>query len=174
MRRIILLLFLGVLFLTFQTTVVASLPIQRVRPDIILILTLYLSLTSSPFLSGILAFFMGYLVDLFSGNSLGLYAFTRPLIFYAAKLYHDRFYLEGFPAQSFFVFIFSLTEGLLILILLRAFVPVPIGNLIPSLVTSVLPQSVVSGVLAPFLFFLFDKGSFPLLGPRGTRVEERE
>lgn len=140
----------------------------------ILILTLYLSLSYPPIFGGILALFMGYLVDLFSGNSFGLYTFSRPLIFYAAKLFKDRFYLEGFRAQFFFVFIFSLVEGLLILILLSILNPGPIGNLFPSLFTSLLPRSFLSGLVAPILFFLFHKGSFLLFSYQGTGMEKKE
>jgi len=174
MRRIILPFFFGIIVLTFQTTLLASLPIQRIRPDMILILTLYLSFSCPPIFGGILALFMGYLVDLFSGNSFGLYTFSRPLIFYAAKLFKDRFYLEGIRAQILFVFIFSLGEGLLILILLRILNPGPIPNLFPLLFTFLLPQSLVSGFVAPILFLLFDKGSLLVLGHARIGTEERE
>ena len=68
MRRIVFPLLLGIVFLTLQTTLLTSLPIQRIRPDIILILILYLGLFYPPISGGILALFMGFLMDLFSGN----------------------------------------------------------------------------------------------------------
>jgi cell shape-determining protein MreD len=65
MRRILLPFLLGIIVLTFQTTLLASLPIQRIRPDMILIFTLYLSFFCPPVLGGILTLFMGFLLDLF-------------------------------------------------------------------------------------------------------------
>ncbi|MDP2972259.1 MAG: rod shape-determining protein MreD, partial [Deltaproteobacteria bacterium] len=75
MKRIFFPLILGILFLIVQTTWFTFLPIRRIRPDIVLILTLYLGLSSPPISGGILVFFLGYLMDLFSGNGFGLYAF---------------------------------------------------------------------------------------------------
>ena len=81
MKRVVPPLLIGILFIILQTTLLSSFPIQRFRPDILLIFTLYLAFLFPPILGGILAFFMGYLMDLFSGNALGFYTFSRPLIF---------------------------------------------------------------------------------------------
>ena len=120
MKRIIFPLLVGILFLILQTTLLPSFPIQRIRPDILLILTLYLAFLFPPIFGGILAFFMGYLMDLFSGNAFGFYTFSRPLVFFAAQFFKERFYLEGFYSQFLFVFVFAMLEGILILILLNA------------------------------------------------------
>src|SRR4030042_2129824 len=140
MRRIVFPLFLGVIFLTLQTTLLTSLSIQRIRPDLVLILILYLGLFYPPISGGILALFLGFLMDLFSGNSFGLYTLSRPLIFYVAQFFKERFYLEGSSSQFLFVFIFGLVEGLLILILLSTLNPGPVINLYPLLFTFLLPQ----------------------------------
>jgi len=173
MRRIAIPVLLGILFITLQATLLASPPIQRIRPDIVLILILYLGLTYPPISGGISAFVMGYLMDLFSGNTFGLYAFSRPLLFYIAQLFKGRFYLEGVPAQFIFVFIFALVEGLLILFLLTVLNPNPFGNLYPLLFTSLIPQSVFTGLITPILFFLLNKGSRLIFRQAGIGTEER-
>lgn len=173
MRRIVFPLFLGVLFLTLQTTLLRSLPVQSIRPDIVLILTLYLGLSYPLISGGILAFFMGYLMDLFSGNVLGLYTFSRPLIFYIAQLFKGRFYLEGSLSQFLFVFLSALVEGLLILILLNGLNPNPLGNLYPMLFTVLLPQSFFTGLITPILFFLLNKGSLLLSDQKRMGLRER-
>lgn len=157
MKRNAILLLLGILFLTFQTTLLSYLPIQRIRPDIVLVLILYWGFTLPPVSGGIHALFLGYLMDLFSGNSLGLYAFTRPLLFYLAQLFRGRLYLESFRSQSLFVFIFALFEGVLILAFLAALNPAPLGNLYSVFFTSFLLQSFVTGLITPVLFFLLQK-----------------
>ena len=157
MRRFVPLLLAGILLLILQTTWLSFFPIQRIRPDLLLIYTLFLAFLFPPFLGGILAFFMGYLMDLFSGNNLGFYALSRTLVFFATQFLKERFYLEGFSFQFLFAFIFSILEGGLLLVLVNGLKPVSFGNLYFSLFTVLLPQSFCTGLAAPFLFFLFKK-----------------
>lgn len=173
MKRIGFSFFLGILFLTLQTTLLSSLPIQRIRPDIVLILILFWGLTYPPVQGGILSFFLGYLMDLFSGNSLGLYTFSRPLLFCLAELFKGRLYLEGVLSQFLFVFFFALFEGLLILTLLSALNPVPLGNLYPLVFTFFFPQSFLTALITPVLFLLLKKLYFSFFPPYGIGVKER-
>jgi rod shape-determining protein MreD len=159
MKRFVPLLLAGILLLILQTTWLSFFPIQRIRPDLLLIFTLYLAFLFPPFLGGILAFFMGYLMDLFSGNTLGFYTFSRTLVFFATQFLKERFYLEGFSFQFLFAFIFSILEGGLLLILINGLEPVSFGNLYSSLFTFLLPQSFCTGLVSPLLFFLFKKGT---------------
>jgi len=172
MKRNAILLLLGIVFLTFQTTLLSYLPIQRIRPDIVLVLILYWGLSFPPVSGGIHSLFLGYLMDLFSGNSFGLYTFTRPLLFCLAQLFRGRLYLESFPFQFLFVFVFALFEGLLILILLAALNPAPLGNLYPLFFTFFLPQSFLTGMITPVLFFLLQKGF--LAHPQTQGIGSRE
>ena len=173
MKRVIPPLLGGIFFLILQTTVLSSFPIQRVRPDILLIFTLYLAFLFPPIFGGILAFFIGYLMDLYSGNTLGFYAFSRPLVFFAAQFFKERFYLEEFSFQFLFAFIFGMLEGILILILMNALQPVSPGNLYPLLFTFLLPQSFFTGLATPPLFFLFQKGSSLLFHQPEKGIKER-
>jgi len=173
MRRVVFTLLLGIVFLTLQVTFLKSFPIRRIRPDLILILVLYLGLFYPPISGGLLALFMGFLMDLFSGNSFGLYALTSPFIFYGARFFKGRFYLESFTSQFLFVFAFGLVEGLLILILLSALNPGPIEKLYPLLFTFLLPQSLFTGLITPILFFLIRKGFFSLSNHPEIGVMER-
>jgi rod shape-determining protein MreD len=159
MKRFVLLLLAGILFLILQTTLLPSFPIQRIRPDILLIFTLYLAFLFPPIFGGTLAFIMGYLMDLFSGNTLGFFTFSRTLLFFAAQFFKERFYLEGFSFQFLFTFIFSILEGFLILSLMNALQPISLGIVYSPLLTFLLPQSFFTGFAAPLLFFLFQKGA---------------
>ena len=173
MKRNAILLLSGILLLTLQTTLLSYLPVQRIRPDIVLILILHWGLSFPPVSGGIHSLFLGYLMDLFSGNSFGLYTFTRPLLFYLAQLFKGRLYLESLPSQSLFVFVFALFEGLLILALLYALNPAPLGNLYPLFFTFFLPQSFLTGVITPVLFFLLQKIFLPLSQRYGMGLRER-
>mgnify|MGYP001619344398 CR=1 FL=1 len=170
MKRIFSPLILGVIFLIVQTTWFTFPPIRWIRPDIVLILTLYLGLSSPPISGGILVFFLGYLMDLFSGNGFGLYAFSRPFLFYCAQLFKDRIYLESFSSRSLFVFLFALAEGLILLILLKALNPEHLPNLYPLFFTVFLPQSLSTALLSSVLFSLLKKGSSLLYAQPGTGI----
>jgi rod shape-determining protein MreD len=173
MRRAIFLILLGVLFLTVQTTLLAFLPIQRIRPDLVLILTLYWGLFHPPISGGILTVFIGFLTDLFSGNSFGLYTLSRPVIFYVAQFFKERFYLESFTSQFLFVFTFGLGEGILLFILLNVLNPDPMGDFYLLLFTFLLPQSFFTGLITPIVFFLIHKASFPFFGQHEAELIER-
>lgn len=173
MRQFLFHLFLGIILLTLQSTLLTSLHIQRIRPDLVLILILYLGLFYSPVSGGILTLFMGFLMDLFSGNSFGLYTLSRPFIFYIAQFFRGRFYLESYRSQFLFVFILGLVEGLLIFFLLSVLNSAPIGHLYPLLFSFLLPQSFLTGLITPILFPLIHKGFFSLLGHHGMEVGER-
>jgi rod shape-determining protein MreD len=173
MRRIVLPLMVGIVFLILQTTLLSSFPIQRIRPDILLIFTLYLAFLFPPITGGILAFLMGYLMDLLSGNALGFYTISRPLIFFAAQFSKGKFYVEGFSSQFLFAFVSAILEGTLILILMNALQPFSLGNLYPLLFTSLLPQSFFTGLSTPLLFFLFQRGSSLLFPQPEKGVKEK-
>ena len=159
MKRFVPLLLAGILLLILQTTWLSFFPIQRIRPDILLIFTLYLAFLFPPILGGTLAFFMGYLMDVFSGNTLGFYTLSRTLVFFATQFFKERFYLEGFSFQFLFAFIFSILEGGFLLILINGLEPVSLGNLYSSLFTFLLPQSFFTGLVSPLLFLLFQKAA---------------
>ncbi len=173
MKRVLLFFLLGVLVLTFQTTLLRFFPIQRIRPDLMLIFTLYLGFSFPPIPGGILAFLLGYLVDLLSGNTLGLYTFSRPLLFYGAYLFKSKFYLEGFSSQFIFVFLLTFLEGILILMFLTLLSPESLIGLYPSYFVSLFPQFTFTALITPFLFILARRG-FVILGKRnGAGVHEK-
>ena len=161
----------GLLLLTFQATLLASLPIHRIRPDVVLILILFLGFSYPTVLGGLIAFSLGFLLDLFSGNSFGLYTFTQPLIFFVAQLFRRHFYWKGFSFQFLFVFIFALLEGGLILLLVSGLNPSPFHNLYTSVIADLLPQSIVTGLITPILFPLFEKGSVLLVTKQRMEIK---
>ncbi len=160
MKRILLHLCIGILFVSLQTTLLSSSILQRIRPDIVLILILTYAFSLPPILGGILSLFLGYLMDLFSGNTFGLFTFSRPMVFYIAKIIKDRFFLENFQSRFLFAFFIALIEGLFILILLKVLNPGPQSHLYPLFYRSLLPQSFFTGLLALILIPLFSKKLF--------------
>ncbi len=160
MKRILLPLSVGILFVTLQTTLFSLPFLQRIRPDLVLVLILTFAFSFSPILGGILSLFLGYLMDLFSGNTFGLFTFSRPMVFYMAQIIKDHFFLENFRSKFLFTFSMGLIEGLLILIFLKALNPGPHTHLYPLFYKFLLPQSFFTGLLALGLIPLFNKRLF--------------
>jgi rod shape-determining protein MreD len=159
MKRVLFILLTGLLLMSLQATLLSDPPIQRVRPDLTLILVFYLGFSFPLFSGGVLAFFMGFLMDLFSGNVLGLYTLTRPLAFLIAQLFRNRFYWQGISFQFLFVTLTALLEGLLLLLFLIVFSPSSLKDLYPSVFTHLLPQAVCTGLVTPLLFSFLKKGT---------------
>ncbi len=155
MKKIFLALFLGILLFALQSTLFTLSPFNRFRPDLILTFILLLGLSFPPLSGGLIAFFLGYGMDLFSGNMFGLYTLTRPLLFFLAQSFKNHLYLERSFFQFLFVFLFSWIEGLLILLLLRILNPESWEVLLSLLGSFFLPQSLSTALLAPLVFLLF-------------------
>ena len=165
--------FAGILLLVVQTTFLPLFPIHRIRPDLLFIFTLSMAFLFPPISGGILAFSMGYLTDLFSGNTLGFYALSRSLLFFALHFSKDRVYLEGFFSQFLFAFLFAIFEGVFILILMNTLQHVTLSKLPPLFFTILLPQSFSTGLLTPLFFLLFKKGALLLFRQPEKGITER-
>ncbi len=159
MRKILFFSLSSLFFMGLQATLLGHAPIQRVRPDLMLVLVLYVGFSMPLFSGGVLAFFMGMLMDAFSGNALGLYTLTRPLAFLIAQLFRQRFYWQGISFQFLFVTLASLLEGLFLLLLLTALTPSTLKTLYPLVLTRLLPQSLCTGLATPLVFSFLKKGT---------------
>lgn len=155
MKKILFAIFFGILLLTLQSTLFTLSLLNRFRPDLILIFILLLGLSYPPSFGGLIAFFLGYGMDLFSGNIFGLYTLTRPILFFIAHSFKNHLFFEYFFFQSLFVFLFSWVEGVLILLLLRALNPESWEILLSLLFPFFLPQSLSTALVAPLFFLLF-------------------
>ncbi len=173
MKRTLLVFALGIFVLTLQTVFLRFVPIQSIKPDFLLIYTLYLGFEFPPVSGGLLAFLVGYLVDLYSGNSFGLYAISRPLLFYGAYVFKSKFYMEGYPSQFIFVFASTVVEACVMLVLLSFLSPEPLFRLSPSFFIALLPQWAVTALITPILFMLFRKSSGLSAKKNGMAVPER-
>jgi len=152
-------LILGIVLLSLQVVWGKFIPFPPARPDFTLAFTLYLGFTSSSFIGGSLAFALGYLTDLFTGNVFGFYALTRPLLFYGVQLYRSRLNLDGFVFQSLLGWVTAFLEGCFVVFLMMTLNATTVPNLYSKLFRLLLPQSVATGIVAPFVFILLNRTS---------------
>jgi rod shape-determining protein MreD len=159
MRWFSLSLLTGILLLTLQTTILARLPFPWLRPDLVLIFTLFLGFSTPTVPGGVLALLLGFFIDVFSGNSLGLYTFARPLIYLIAQLFRTHFYWQGISFQWLSVMGLALLEDFLIGILLRGLSPTPPRLSFGSSYGHLIPQALFTALVSPVFLSLFNRGA---------------
>ncbi|WP_321532559.1 rod shape-determining protein MreD [uncultured Desulfuromonas sp.] len=86
MSRMVRHLTCGLLFILLQTSLFPALVGNGPRPDLVLILTLYLGIHASPLQGAFTSWLLGCLLDVFSGTTFGLYGLILLLVFCATYL----------------------------------------------------------------------------------------
>ncbi len=115
MTRVFLYLVLGVFFLVLQTAFFPRLLPYDLKPDLLLILTVYLGLNEKYLRGSVLAFTLGCLLDALSGNYPGLYGMVLLAVFLAVRSVVGRLNAESALLILFLVACGTLMEaGLLI------------------------------------------------------------
>jgi len=145
---------MGFIFLSLvaQTTVLAALPHQIAKPDLLLILIVYCGLYSNPLAGATIAFLSGSMMDVFSGTIFGIHIFSKTAIFFLTILVKGRFYVKSHLFEAGAIFSFSIIEGFIIISILGLVSPVE--NLLPSFLTFIVPKSLITGLVGPFFIAL--------------------
>ncbi len=95
MIRIVVYFLLGYFFTLLQTTVFPYIMPIGLRPDLLLVLCVYLGLHESYLRGGIISFLLGILLDVFSGNYPGLYGLALLMTFFIVRGAASRFNIES-------------------------------------------------------------------------------
>lgn len=116
MIRVLILLACSLLFLVSQTTLLPTLLPHYFKPELLLLLVVYLCLTESPIRGALLSWGIGLLLDSSGGTHLGLHATIYLSIFIVGRSSVQALNTESPPLLLFMVFCASLLQsGLLIL-----------------------------------------------------------
>ena len=86
MSRFLIFLLSSFLLTIFQTTLVSLIFPSYLKPDLMLILVVFLGISFPPLPGAFLVLFCGLLYDTFSGGPLGLFSFVYLFIFFSLKL----------------------------------------------------------------------------------------
>lgn len=148
MRSAALILSFGTGALLVQTTLLRLTPVGGAIPDLVLVLCVYLGLHYQRVGGAVAAFFLGYLLDTFSGADLGVNAFAMTVVFLFVYLLSRRLWIEGTLPNIVVVFAAAVVKTLTILGLVALFS----NPLAGTIVRNDLLGGVVSAVLAPFVF----------------------
>ena len=126
-----------------QSSVVPTLSIGGIAPDVPLILTVLVALRRGPEVGCLVGFFAGFLQDVAGGGLIGVQALTKALAGFAMGLLVGRFWVASPLVQVPGLVLLTVAEGLTRFFLLQFFhYPVSLGGL---MIHVVLPQALYNG-----------------------------
>lgn len=114
MTRVLIYFALATLFLVLQVTVFPSLLSGHYKPELLLILVVYLSLHESFAIGSGLAYGLGLMQDVFAGGDLGLYGLAFLATFLAGRSLAARVNTESTLLLLLMVAAGSLLQGLVL------------------------------------------------------------
>jgi rod shape-determining protein MreD len=145
-----------VLLLSIQTTFLRVFFPENVAPDLILIVAVYFGIHLKKNNGILVAALVGFFQDCLSGGVLGVNFLSKGLAGLFFYFIRDKIIVQGIIPVGFFMFVTSLVDGLIYFLsmtsLLRGHVE---GDFIFS---SLIIFGIFNAVVAPFLFYVFDKG----------------
>jgi rod shape-determining protein MreD len=127
--------------------------IAGVKPDLVFIIIVYVSYCFGSFYGEVTAFISGLLHDAVSNSPLGLLTFPKVAVAFVAGMFGRSIFKSSILTISLFIFVATLVKGFITLFLSYVFHEASAS----SILTIILPEAFYNALLAPPLFFLFDK-----------------
>ena len=144
-----------VLLLSIQTTFLAIFFPGNVVPDLILIAAVYSGIHLKKSRGMWLAALIGFFQDCLSGGVLGVNFLSKGLVGLFFCVIKDKIIVQGIIPIGFFIFSTSLVDGMIYFLAMTSLLGGQIkGNFLFS---SIILFGVCNAVIAPFLFYMFDK-----------------
>ncbi len=141
--------------LLLQVTVLPAYLADPFKPNLLIIVVAYMGLTTGR-IGGVLAFVLGLLQDCFSGVYLGLSGFSYLCVYLLLNIMADRLYTDSRYLMVLVVFLATIVNGLIHLLLLFLF-PTTSG-IYASILSGLLPQGLINALVSSLIF------SSPVIG----------
>lgn len=169
MSRTLVYLLSGLSVVLLQTTFLAVLPLRPLKPEFLLILTIYLALHESLIKGGLLVYLLGCLYDGFAGPFLGLHGFAFLLLYFVTRVIASRMNTESSGSLIFLVGIGTLLHTVIVFLALAYFADV--AGSIWLIFSQLFPQLLLNLLATGLLILLFStvQRRFPHLIIPGVR-----
>ncbi|MFC2075658.1 rod shape-determining protein MreD [candidate division KSB1 bacterium] len=141
-----------IIALILHTTLFDLIAIGGVRPDLLLIILVLLSLRGGSITGTLVGFIIGFFQDLYSPEMFGLNALTKSIVGYLLGLNKDRVYWGSFPVQAQIIF-FSVLFHDFAYFLIYSFYSV--STFLRFMLVQALPTALYSAVIGPVVYKLF-------------------
>jgi rod shape-determining protein MreD len=136
--------------LLLQVTVLPAYLRDPFKPNLILVLIVYLALRVDMTLAGgVLAYLLGLVNDAYSGIFHGLSGFSYLFIYAVLRKVADQLYADSSHLLVVVVFVATVVNGLLQLVLLQMFSAA--DGVYATLLASLIPQALVNALVASLL-----------------------
>lgn len=153
---------IGYFFILVQTVLLPHLLPFPIKPDLLLILVIYLGLNEHYVGGALLSYALGSFFDVFAGSHPGLYGIALMATFLVVRTVIGRLNTESSALLLLMVFCGSLFEGVLIVFLLGTFADTgPVGIMVLG---RLLPQALLNLTVASVLLLcliLLQRRFFP-------------
>ncbi len=136
----------GFVLMLVQTAILSRVLPGTMKPELLLVLVVYIGLSEDYFSGGALCWFLGCLEDVFAGGDLGLYGIAFLLVFLAIRAAASRFNTESSMLLLVLVFFATLVKGALLVLLLLFFSDS--GSQWSLIVEVLVPQAVLNTLAA--------------------------
>ena len=154
MRSAALILSFGTGAILVQTTLLHPAVFGSTTPDLVLVLCVYLGLHYQHAGGALGAFFLGYLLDTFSGVNFGINAFGMTFVYLFVYLLSRRLWIEGALTNMLVVVAAVVVKTAAVMALLA----VVSGGRIGLDISDELLGGALAAVLTPALFGLLQRG----------------
>lgn len=145
-----------VVALLIQLTLINSITILGVKPDLIMIVVVVFSLLKGGKEGTISGFASGLLQDIFSTGLLGINALAKTVIGFTCGIFKEKIFYEHILFLiPVITFVASFMQSILMFLLLRSF-GIEYG-LVWSIKQIALPEALYSSLLSPFIFLAINK-----------------
>jgi rod shape-determining protein MreD len=155
MRSAALILSFGTGAILLQTTILHPAVFGSTPPDLVLVLCVYLGLYYQRVGGALGAFFLGYLLDTFSGANFGINAFGMTFVYLFIYLLSRRLWIEGVLPNILVVLAAAVVKAVAVVVLLAVVSEELVGA--PDL-GSELVSGATAAVLTPLVFGLLRRG----------------
>jgi rod shape-determining protein MreD len=125
------------------------------KPNLLLVTVVWIGLTASTLWGAALVYLLGLVQDTVSGLYLGLNGFSYLITFLVLHSLANRLYADSRYLMTIAVFTATLACGISQLILLALFSSA--GGIVATLISSLVPQSIVNALAASLFFSFFDR-----------------
>lgn len=145
------------LALLLQVTLLPAYLADPFQPNLLIIGVVYVGLRGESRFDGVLAFLLGLLQDCFSGLYLGLNGFSFLVTYLLLRTTADRLYADSRYLLILLVFLATMGNGLLQLLLLLLFFAA--NGVYTTLLPSLFPQALVNALVTSLLFGVASLGN---------------
>ncbi len=142
MRRVFFYFLVGFVFVLLQTAFFPRLLPFHLKPDLLLILVVYLGLNEDFVRGGCLSYALGCLQDAFAGHYLGLYGMALLAVFVTVRGTADRLNTESSVLLLLLVFGGTFLEGGILFFSLGFFADA--GPMLPLFLKYLVPQALIN------------------------------